>query len=396
MEYDIIALNETKPKNGTTPDVKNLQLDGYTLHTNHHESEDTRGTCIYVRNKYKSSEIKIKNHKFLDYTSAEIMGQNNSKMLITCIYRSGSPLKAVQHDEEMHSLLRSISTVPGYQSKVVAGDFNLNQIKWTPEPELLHHTETSPEFKFIECIRDTFLVQHLTEPTRYRSGNIPTCDDLLFSTYENNISNITYNAPLGKSDHISISCDVHVNIKPIPTKKVSYNYNKADYLNMRKFFEKDWDALLSNATVQEATDQFEKVYNEAVEKYVPKSTMLKDQCNKPVWMSKTSYRSVKRKYSSWVRYLRTKQDDTYEEYTKKRNESTNEIRKARKNYEKKLAKECRKNPKAVWRYMKSTNKIPSGIPNLKKEDTFLVGIGFIFTWTSQDILIWSLFPSGAL
>ena len=267
----------------------------------------------------------------------------------------------------MHNLLRSISTVPGYLSKVVVGDFNLNQIKWTPEPEI-HLAETSPESKFVECIRDTYLVQHLTEPTRYRRGNIPTCDDLLFSTYENNISNIAYNAPLGNSDHLSISCDVHVNLKPIPTKKVYYNYHKADFSGMKNFFTKDWDVLFANTTIQEATDMFEKIYNEAVEKCVPKSTITKERSNKPVWMSQTSYRSVKRKYSSWVRYLRTKQDSIYDEYTKKRNESNNEIRKARKNYEKKLAKECRKNPKAVWRYMKSTNKISSGIPNLKKQD----------------------------
>ena len=110
------------------------------------------------------------------------------------------------------------------------------------------------------------------------------------------------------------------------------------------------------------------MYNEAVEKCVPKVTRTSEQRNKPVWMTNNAHRSVKRKYSSWVRYLRTKQDDTYESFTRKRNESTNEIRKARREYEKKIAKECRKNPKSVWRYMKSTNKVSSGIPNLKKQD----------------------------
>ena len=33
-KYDIITLNEIKPKNGTTPDIRNLQLTGYNLHTN--------------------------------------------------------------------------------------------------------------------------------------------------------------------------------------------------------------------------------------------------------------------------------------------------------------------------------------------------------------------------
>ena len=76
-KYDIITLNEIKPKNGKLPDLKNLQLPGYTLHTCNYESENTRGTCIYVSNKFKSSEVKIQNHNFADSTSAEIIGQNN-------------------------------------------------------------------------------------------------------------------------------------------------------------------------------------------------------------------------------------------------------------------------------------------------------------------------------
>ena len=97
-QYDIIALNEIKPKNGTMPDLKNLQLNGYTLHTSNLEPEDVRGTCIYVNNKFKSSQIKLANHNFEDSVSVEISGHNQSKILVTCIYRSGSPNKAILKD----------------------------------------------------------------------------------------------------------------------------------------------------------------------------------------------------------------------------------------------------------------------------------------------------------
>ena len=212
------------------------------------------------------------------------------------------------------------------------------------------------------------MVQHITEPTRYRSGNIPTCDDLLFTNYENSVSNISYNAPLGRSDHVSISCDIHVNLEPVKNNKVYYNYNKANYNSMKKMFEKDWDELLYNKSVQEATDVLENIYNEAVDKYVPKTKRSNNDKKKPIWMNGTAYRSVKRKYSTWTRFLRTKQDATFDEYKIKRNKSCGETRKARKYYEKKIAAECRKNPKSVWRYMKSTNKVSTGIPNLKKQD----------------------------
>ena len=81
-----------------------------------------------------------------------------------------------------------------------------------------------------------------------------------------------------------------------------------------------------------------------------------------------AYRKVKRKHSAWLRFLNTKQGDTYREFAKKRNESCHETKKARREFEKKLAKECRSNPKATWRYMKSTNRVSSTVPNLEKPD----------------------------
>ena len=101
-QYDILALNEIKPKNGSIPDLKNLQLPGYTLHTSNLEPEDVRGTCIYVNNKFKSSQVQLPNHKFVDSVSVEISGHNQSKILVTCLYRSGSPNKAILKDDEMY------------------------------------------------------------------------------------------------------------------------------------------------------------------------------------------------------------------------------------------------------------------------------------------------------
>ena len=85
-------------------------------------------------------------------------------------------------------------------------------------------------------------------------------------------------------------------------------------------------------------------------------------------MNQTAFRKMKRKYSAWLRFLNTKQGETYQEYITKKNESSHETRRARRNFEKNLAKDCRRNPKAAWRYMKSSNKVSNGIPNLKKPD----------------------------
>ena len=310
----------------------------------------------------------MKHHKYADTITAEVIGQN-SKSLFTCIYRSGTPEKAKQNDGELYKLIKSITDIPGYQSKTIAGDFNLNRISWTPEPELpTNITEEAAEYKFVEKIRDSFLCQHVTEPTRYREGNRPTCDDLIFSSYENGVSNISYEAPLGSSDHITLTCNIHTNLKPTQKSRVYYNFNRGNYPKMKTMMSKDWEEILAGKSVQQATDKFEEIYNNAVNDCIPKHNSLNNNRKKPIWMDYRSYRQVKKKYSSWLRYLNTKQAETYLNYVRERNKSTNENKKARKNYEKKLAKECRKNPKSVWQYMKSTNRVASQIPNLKKPD----------------------------
>ena len=320
--------------------------------------------------------IKLPNHNFEDTVSVEISGLKQTKILVTCLYRSGSPQKAIEKDEEMYRLMRSITAATGYTMKVLVGDFNLNKIAWTPDPEpMASLSENSVEYKFIECVRDTFMFQHVTEPTRYREGNRPTLDDLLFTSFENNITNLVHDAPLGKSDHVTLTCQLNTDLKPVVLKKVSYNYNKADYQKMKTMLNRDWESILSNKDTQEISDILAEAYDKAVDECIPKFKQRNSDIKKPLWMNQNAFRKVKRKYSSWCRYLNTKQSQTYKEYITKRNESTKENKKARKEFETKLAKECRTNQKAVWHYMKTMNRVASRVPKLKKPDG---------TFTSSD------------
>ena len=291
--------------------------------------------------------------------------------MITCIYRSGSPDKAKEKDDDLFKLIKLISDDKEHQVKVIAGDFNLNKVNWNPDPELPPSiSETSQEYKFVELINDTYLYQHVSEPTRfgYREDETHTLDDLIFSTYETNISNLSYEPPVGESDHISLSCNIDVVLPTSPKpRKISYNYNKGDYEAMKSNFDIDYSCL-DTMSVQEAADFIENIYHEAVNQHVPKITTNENMHNKPVWMSHETFRIMKRKHSSWVHYVNTKQRATYLEYTAKRNESTHHNRNTRRAFEKKLANECRKNPKAVYKYMKSSNRVNSSLPDLKKPD----------------------------
>ena len=95
-------------------------------------------------------------------------------------------------------------------------------------------------------------------------------------------------------------------------------------------------------------DVFEVKYHDAVDQCIPKKKSDTAKRPKPLWLNSKALKKVKKKHSSWTRYLNTKAGNDYIVYIQNRNAATHAVRKAKKEYERKIAKECRKNSKGVW------------------------------------------------
>ena len=375
-----MVFNEIKPKNGKIPDESLLQISGYNHHTNDLEDESTRGCIAYVRENFESAIVEV-SHQFKDAILVSVKSsKSKEKILVGCVYRSGTPATALLNDDNLHAMMRETAELTGYNSKIIAGDFNLNKISWDPDPIIPESMgPESAEYKFTDCIRDTFFHQHITEPTRFRQGQQPTLDDLIFTTDEADIENVTYDPSIGRSDHITLSCKIKAKLKTEASKRIIYKYDQGDYTKMAEMLNIDWENELSDCTAQEAMDKFDNRYKAAEEECIPKTTiggLLKCRV-KPLWLTNHAHRKVKRKYSAWIRYLNTKDGRDYQAYITKRNEATRATKDARKEFETSLAKECRKNAKGVWKYIKSRKK-SSGIPNLKRKNN-------TFTSTAKEI-----------
>ena len=81
---------------------------------------------------------------------------------------------------------------------LIVGDFNIKDINWVDITSDAIETHTST--RFIECIRDCFLFQHVLEPTRYRTDNVLSISDLVLTNGENMILNLSNLPGLGKSE----------------------------------------------------------------------------------------------------------------------------------------------------------------------------------------------------
>ena len=157
-----------------------------------------------------------------------------------------------------------------------------------------------------------------------------------------------------------------------------YQYDKGDYKKMAEILNIDWTAELRGCSTQEAMSRLDQRYKAAEEECIPKSNINNPNgIIKPPWLNNHALRKIKRKHSAWIRWLNTKYGGDYLRYISRRNEATRATKQARKEFEQKLAKECRGNSKGVWKYIKSKKK-NAGIPNLKKRDN-------TFTTTAKEI-----------
>ena len=65
--------------------------------------------------------------------------------------------------------------------------------------------EESDEFKFIENLRENFLVQMVDNYTRYRQGQDPSILDLIITNNDTLVEDLQYDPPIGKSDHLMLT-----------------------------------------------------------------------------------------------------------------------------------------------------------------------------------------------
>ena len=369
---DLICLCEIKPKNGQLPSKEVLEIEGYDLQLSpSYQSETTRGVCIYT--KHNLNAIHISNETtFNDSVFITIPGKRNSNLLVGCIYRSGSHDKAVSLDPKMHSVINKMALERKYSEVMIVGDFNHPTISWQPEPHILHdHAPGHPDLQFVECLQDSFLHQHIDQPTRYRAHQEPTIDDLILTSDEFLIEDIQYMSHLGHSDHLTLKFTIDFTPcrSAAPPKVKKFQYQKADINKLKQMLNLDWEAELADLNIQDAYQKFLDKYKEAEAECVPTTeTNTSDNFTKPMWMKYQTVKAIKKKHSDWASYLTTKHENQWEEYRSSRNKVSHLTYRDRRDFERKLAAEIKENCKAFWKYAGSKRKLKRAIPKLLRKD----------------------------
>ena len=104
-------------------------------------------------------------------------------------------------------------------------------------------------------------------------------------------------------------------------------------------------------TLLEVTDKF-------ISRRFPKKKKNK------IWSNRTVIQAVKMKHRAWNRYSKTRSTDSWETYCKARNFATSQVKKAKIEYERKIARQIKQNSKCFWKMVRDKTKVKEGIPDL--------------------------------
>ena len=312
-------------------------IDGYDFESvNLEDRGSTRGVGIYFRKCLKCSKVDTLSVMGENsYIPREVISiclnlEDNKKLILSNIYRS--PHSTTKENNAINEFFKSFCDLK-HEHQIILGDFNRKDIDW----EIAMSTSESDNL-FIEAAMDSFLTQHISTPTRGRGTNNPSLIDLIFTSNEDNIDNVSLHAPLGKSDHSLIKFIYRCQLEKLED-KIVWNYAKADFKKMKMKLDIDWDAFFddSNDDVDLAWEMFKNKYNEAESECVPKKIISTSKKRFSFPLDRKTLAHRKKKHKLWKRYLTTKDAKIYEDYCKCRNQVRRMTRKALKSREKNIA-----------------------------------------------------------
>ena len=368
----IIAVCEMKPKNAKIRSAEEYAVPGYTLYDVNLDVKVGRGIAIYVHDSIDKSTALVKpDINFQEGCLLKIKLRGGDSLLFACLYRSPTPSETSDDNNlNLNRIMRHVCNEQ-FTHKCFVGDFNFKNINWSNYST--NESEESKEYRFLETVRDCFIHQHISKPTRIRGNNDPSLLDLVLSDEPLQVSNIKHHAPLGNSDHCVITFNFHC-YADINPPQPRYCFQKADFQAMNdNLHESNWsETFLSSATdksIEELWNLFKNKLMDLRKKHVPFESPTSWSSKGSFPISKTLQATIRQKHRlhrHWINANQSTKEAAREVYTKSRNKVKTLLRQAKRRFEKDISVNAKNIPKKFWSYVRRKLKTKAGIAPLQK------------------------------
>ena len=321
-----------------------------------------RGVVLYTKSFLNAEQVKF-DTVFNESVWCHLKLQNRDSLLVGCVYRS--PTASAENFQHLKSLLKKCKD-KGYSHKLVMGDFNFKEINWCEMNTTVSEWHIASQF--LECVRDSYLFQHVNTPTRYREGNVSSVLDLIFTNEEEMVTDLEFLPGLGKSDHLvlafTLNCYTVEQQNQRKTEKL--NFFKGDYNTVRDQLSLvDWNYELDGLNLLQSWSRFAEKIIDLIENYIPASKPGQSSNKYNPFITRSCLEAVKHKRKRWLKYIYCKTDQNFNLYKAARNDVTAKIRTARFNYEKTLASKIKTDNKIFWNYVRTKTKTKTVVAKLE-------------------------------
>lgn len=335
------------------PDSVILPQD-YTIYRDDRENRGGGGVCIIIKNHIENEQVTVCpiTHNIPKTINAIFLKVKvgSQKFTLGCIYR---PKVEYQDNRELIAALEYM--FQNYNNCIIFGDFNYPEINWK-NLSLVRFSQMADEF--LDGYRGWNCKQMITKETRIR-GEQSSLIDLLFCTDKKLINEITYDPPLGKSDHAVIMSKLQIQLKASRTKKIlKRNFYKADYHKINNYIT---SKLTENNEQEASVIDIERIMTESFQNHIPLRSTRKNH-EKP-WINRCHFKEIDTKRHLWDKYRTTKLEADYLIYRQQNNKLKALILKARSQYEESLLE---KEEKSFYKYIKRT--LSSHVSDIQLKD----------------------------
>ena len=304
---EVVIISETKWKDEWG--IPDIGLDTYNIWMKNRCGKGGGGVMIWTRKTLEVIKVEIKENTS-EIVNVVIKSSSGGEMAYVGVYVP--PLTTAwtrrEHEELIKDTIEELDEITSKQKDIlIVGDFNCKEINWG-EKSCIGGEETWG-VKLLNWAEENILKQWIECDTRFRGRDTPSRLDLLFTSDDEAIERISYECPLGKSDHTLIGVTLRKNMAEVDIdyKLERHRYNKADFEGLRKFFgEVDWSRFDEEEDVINKWEEFVNIYQAAVSKFVPKRSVKSIKGKE--WFNRKCLIARNEKRKKWNRWIKDRSD----------------------------------------------------------------------------------------
>lgn len=287
---------------------------------------------------------------FVECAGIELPWGQNENLKIVLVYRPPRPPFSEADRDNTAKLCNVMENLQG--NVITVGDFNFPSIDWSR-----NYSSNLGEQAFLDVLAKKFFSQHVNFPT-HKDGNLL---DLVTGSHPDLVSEVRDEGYLGEPDHTMIWVDVVGPAWNLDSVEMVPDWRKADLDKLKEALVNiDWEAKFEAKSGVDSWAIFRDILKEETDRCVPK--MKRRSNTKPVWMNKNILRLIRKKKRLWRWYTTEggRDFESFQAYKKVQSEVQKSVKNAKKNFEKKIAKD--KNKKAFFSYLKkkTSNRVSVG------------------------------------